>query len=107
MSYPNHIPLLKPLKPLIFEGNRGKISGISRISSLNKSEEHGELAFLRAERAAIREFDGGMTREQASTGILDVPCSKYIEETIDELEPIQPMLTCWRIKKILGFCRRF
>ena len=72
MSNPNHIPLLKPL---IFDGNRGKISGISRISSLNKSEEHGELAFLRAERAAIREFDGGMTREQAEYfGILDVPC---------------------------------
>ena len=75
MSYPNHIPLLKPLKPLIFEGNRDEISGISRISSLNKSEEHGELAFLRAERAAIREFDGGMTREQAEYfSILDVPC---------------------------------
>ena len=43
--------------------------------SLNKSEEHGELAFLRAERAAIREFDGGMTREQAEYfSILDVPC---------------------------------
>ena len=75
MSNPNYIPLLKPLKPLIFEENRGKISGISRISSLNISEEHGELAFLRAERAAIREFDGGMTREQAEYfGILDVPC---------------------------------
>ena len=72
MPNPNHIPLLKPLKPLIFEGNRGEISG---ISSLNKSEEHGELAFLRAERAAIREFDGGMTRDQAEYfSILDVPC---------------------------------
>ena len=51
-----------------------KSSGSSRISSL-KSEEHGELAFLRAERAAIREFDGGMTREQAEYfSILDVPC---------------------------------
>ena len=75
MPNPNHIPLLKPLKPLIFEGNRGEISGISRISSLNKSEEHGELAFLRAERAAIREFDGGMTREQAEYfSIIYVPC---------------------------------
>ena len=52
-----------------------KSSGRSGSSSLNKSEEHGELAFLRAERAAIREFDGGMTREQAEYfGILDVPC---------------------------------
>ena len=34
-----------------------------------------EMQFLREERAAIREFDGGMTREQAEYfGILDVPC---------------------------------
>ena len=52
-----------------------KSRGSSGSSSLKKSEEHGELAFLRAERAAIREFDGGMTREQAEYfGILDVPC---------------------------------
>ncbi len=52
-----------------------KSSGSSRSSRLKKSEEHGELAFLRAERAAISEFDVGMTRDQAEYfGILDVPC---------------------------------
>ena len=34
-----------------------------------------EMQFLREERAVIREFDGGMTREQAENfSILDVPC---------------------------------
>ena len=52
-----------------------KSSGSSGSSSLKKSEEHGELVYLRAERAAIREFDGGMTRDQAEYfSILDVPC---------------------------------
>ena len=42
-----------------------------------------EMQFLREERAAIREFDGGMTREQAEYfSILDVPC---LPNTLKEL----------------------
>ena len=60
-----------------------KSSRSSGSSSLKKSEEHGELVFLRAERAAIREFDGGMTKEQAEYfSILDVPC---LPNTLKEL----------------------
>ena len=94
MSNPNYIPLLKPLKPLIFEGNRGKISGISRISSLKKSEEHGELAFLRAERAAIREFDGGMTREQADyTAVGNIPLLCVSSQTYNSGDHTPPKWT--------------
>jgi len=38
-------------------------------------ENKEELQFLRDERAAIREFDGGMSRSRAEyLSVLDVPC---------------------------------
>ena len=52
----------------------------SQISQLQQKDDILELQFLRDERAAIREYDGGMTRERAEYfSLLDVPSlpSKY------------------------------
>ena len=52
----------------------------SQISWLQQKDDILELQFLRDERAAIREYDGGMTRERAEYfSLLDVPSlpSKY------------------------------
>ena len=52
----------------------------SQISHLQQKDDILELQFLRDERAAIREYDGGMTRERAEYfSLLDVPSlpSKY------------------------------
>ena len=47
-----------------------KISKISQFSSLQQLE----LKMLRDERAAIREYDGGMSRERAEYySVLDIP----------------------------------
>ena len=51
-----------------------KISRFSRFSRHLETEEMEELQFLRDERAAIRQYDGGMSREQAEYfSLLDVP----------------------------------
>jgi len=52
----------------------------SQISRLQQKDDILELQFQRDERAAIREYDGGMTRERAEYfSLLDVPGlpSKY------------------------------
>ena len=47
---------------------------ISQISQGRHSDQQHELQFLRDERAAIREYDGGMTRERAEYySVLDIP----------------------------------
>ena len=51
-----------------------KISKISQFSQGRHSDQQHELQFLRDERAAIREYDGGMTRERAEYySVLDIP----------------------------------
>jgi hypothetical protein len=46
----------------------------SQISWLQQKDDILELQFQRDERAAIREYDGGMTRERAEYfSLLDVP----------------------------------
>ena len=51
------------------------ISQISHFSRVLHDENKEELQFLREERAAIREFDGGMSRSRAEyLSVLDVPC---------------------------------
>ena len=57
-----------------------EFSQISQISRLQQKDDILELQFQRDERAAIREYDGGMTRERAEYfSLLDVPGlpSKY------------------------------
>ena len=57
-----------------------EFSQFSQISRLQQKDDILELQFLRDERAAIREYDGGMTRERAEYfSLLDVPSlpSKY------------------------------
>ena len=57
-----------------------EFSQISQISRLQQKDDILELQFQRDERAAIREYDGGMTRERAEYfSLLDVPSlpSKY------------------------------
>ena len=50
------------------------ISQISQFSQGRDRDEQQELQFLRDERAAIREYDGGMTRERAEYySVLDIP----------------------------------
>ena len=53
-------------------------SGVSQISQFSRVQQEDdilELQFLRDERAAIREYDGGMTRNKAEyLSLLDVPC---------------------------------
>jgi len=52
-----------------------KCSQISHFSRVLHNENKEELQFLREERAAIREFDGGMSRSRAEyLSVLDVPC---------------------------------
>ena len=55
--------------------SQSRISQISHFSRVLHDENKEELQFLRDERAAIREFDGGMSRSRAEyLGVLDVPC---------------------------------
>ena len=50
------------------------ISQISHFSQGQHCDQQHELQFLRDERAAIREYDGGMTRERAEYySVLDIP----------------------------------
>ncbi len=50
-------------------------SQISHFSRVLHDENKEELQFLRDERAAIREFDGGMSKSRAEyLSVLDVPC---------------------------------
>ena len=52
-----------------------KFSQISHFSRVFEFEDEAELQFLRDERAAIREFDGGMSKSRAEyLSVLDVPC---------------------------------
>ena len=52
-----------------------KVSQISHFSRVLHDENKEELQFLRDERTAIREFDGGMSRSRAEyMSVLDVPC---------------------------------
>ena len=51
-----------------------KCSQISHFSRVFEFEDEEELQFLRDERAAIREYDGGMSRSRAEyLSILDFP----------------------------------
>ena len=59
-------------KTATFEKKRSQISHFSRVLEF---ENELELQFLRDERAAIREFDGGMSKSRAEyMSVLDVPC---------------------------------
>ena len=52
-----------------------KCSQISHFSRVLHDENKEEIQFLRDERAAIREFDGGMPKSRAEyLSVLDVPC---------------------------------
>ena len=52
-----------------------KCSQISHFSRVFEFEDEAELQFLRDKRAAIREFDGGMSKSRAEyLSVLDVPC---------------------------------
>ena len=52
-----------------------KCSQISHFSREFEFEDEAELQFLREERAAIREYDAGMSKSRAEyLGVLDVPC---------------------------------
>ena len=52
-----------------------KCSQISHFSRVFEFEDETELQFLRDERVAIREFDGGMSKSRAEyMSVLDVPC---------------------------------
>ena len=52
-----------------------KCSQISHFSRVLHDENKEEIQFLRDERAAIREFDGGMSKSRAEyMSVLDVPC---------------------------------
>ena len=52
-----------------------KCSQISHFSRVFQFEDEVELQFLRDERAAIREFDGGMSKSRAEyMSVLDDPC---------------------------------
>ena len=52
-----------------------KCSQISHFSRVLHDENKKELQFLRDERAAIREFDGGMSKSSAEyMSELDFPC---------------------------------
>ena len=52
-----------------------KCSQISHFSRVLHDENKEELQFLRDERAAIREIDGGMSKSRAEyLSVLDVPC---------------------------------
>ena len=52
-----------------------KCSQISHFSRVFEFEDEAELQFLRDERAAIREFDGGMSKSRAEyMSVLDILC---------------------------------
>ena len=52
-----------------------KCSQISHFSRVLHDENKEELQFLRDERTAIREFDGGMSKSRAEyMSVLDIPC---------------------------------
>ena len=52
-----------------------KCSQISRFSQILQFEDQEEMQFLRDERAAIREYDAGMSKKWAEyLSVLDVPC---------------------------------
>ena len=58
-----------------------KVSQISHFSRVLHDENKEELQFLRDERPAIREYDGGMPRSRVENqGILDLPCLPSIDE---------------------------
>ena len=62
----------KSAKTATFEKKCSQISHFSRVFEF---EDEAELQFLRDERAAIREFDGGMSKSRAEyLSVLDVPC---------------------------------
>ncbi len=55
--------------------SQSRISQISHFSRVLHDEDEEELQFLREERAAIREFDGGMSKSRAEyLSVLDFPC---------------------------------
>ena len=55
-----------------------KCSQISHFSRVFEFEDEAELQSLRDERAAIREFDGGMSKSRAEyMSVLDVPSLPY------------------------------
>ena len=55
--------------------SQSRISQISHFSRVLNDKNKEELQFLRDERAAIREFDGGMSKSRAEyMSVLDVPC---------------------------------
>ena len=55
--------------------SQSRISQISHFSRGLNDKNNEELQFLRDERAAIREFDGGMSKSRAEyLSVLDVPC---------------------------------
>ena len=55
--------------------SQSRISQISHFSLVLNYKNKEELQFLRNERAAIREFDGGMSKSRAEyLSVLDVPC---------------------------------
>ena len=52
-----------------------KCSQISHFRRVFEFEDEAELQFLRDERAAIREFDGGISKSRAEyMSVLDIPC---------------------------------
>ena len=54
--------------------SQSRISQISHFSRVLNDKNKEELQFLRDERAAIREFDGGMSKSRAEyLSVLDVP----------------------------------
>ena len=70
-----------------------EVSRISHFSRELQNEDELELQFLRDERAAIREYDAGMTRSKAEyLSVLDVPClpepsNKHITYDKSQLDP--------------------
>ena len=55
--------------------SQSRISKISHLSWVLNNKNKEESQFLRDERAAIRKFDGGMSRNRAEyLSVLDVPC---------------------------------
>ena len=55
--------------------SQSRISQISHFSRVLNDKNKEELQFLRDERVAIREFDGGMSKKRAEyLSVLDVPC---------------------------------
>ena len=55
--------------------SESRISQISHFSRVLNDKNKEELQFLRDERAAIREFDGGMSKNRAEyMSVLDIPC---------------------------------